>query len=101
VPGAFRPGGPRKGRPLRVRVRRSSPYRPGWLMLGALVVALVIGTLQLVAPLIGTPPQKHIRQVSLVIVPPEEEEREEAEPEDEDWEGQIVEVSPPELDPTE
>ncbi|MBX2801606.1 MAG: TonB C-terminal domain-containing protein [Myxococcales bacterium] len=86
---------PRHGAPARLERRRTSPFRPVWLLLAALVQALLLLLLAVIEPWLVPPDRGNARPVSLMIVqPPPEVPLDEEDP-DQDYEGQIVEVAPP------
>ena len=86
-----------RGVPVRVGRRGQPPYGVIWLLLALLVHVVGLTALAWLSPYLGPPETKDRRPVSLVILDPVEalpdEEEEEEEPE---FEGQIVELAPPE-----
>lgn len=87
--------------PARVRHERRPPWNVTFLLLSVLGHAVWIGLLSALLPLIPYPetPKPKDDALTMVILQPEEEdaeEKEEPEPEPEIFEGQIVELAPPE-----
>lgn len=82
-----------------MRRRRQSPYNPLWILAALLLHTLGLGVAVVLYPYLGPPEREGQRPVSLVILEPREdlpEEEEEEEPPE--FDGQIVEIAPPEIE---
>jgi outer membrane biosynthesis protein TonB len=83
----------------RIRETRRSPWSAGFVLLSLLGHFLLVSGMAVVLPRIMPDPPKPKDNLTMVILQPEEKEPEpELEPDDPKWEGQLVEVAPPEVE---
>jgi outer membrane biosynthesis protein TonB len=86
--------------PARVERARRVPWSPAFLLLSILGHLLLLGVAQQVLPHLQ-PPKRPSRHLTMVILDPQEDKEPEvdpAEPEPPTYDGQIVEVAPPEVE---